>query len=104
MKEYAPRSQALAWERIQGRSASRDAERRNRHSQARAWERGESQKVGWARCFGCPPSKAKEGGQKKTCPPYRLKRYSSFNSGFALILAPSTHFLALSFQATKRHD
>ncbi|MCK5522260.1 MAG: hypothetical protein KAI83_03910 [Thiomargarita sp.] len=36
----SPRSQAPAWERIQGRSASRDAERRDRRSQARAWERG----------------------------------------------------------------
>ncbi|MCK5521720.1 MAG: hypothetical protein KAI83_01180 [Thiomargarita sp.] len=34
------RSQAGAWERIHGRSASRDAERRNRRSQAGAWERG----------------------------------------------------------------
>jgi hypothetical protein len=30
---------APAWERIPGRSASRDAERQNRHSQAGAWER-----------------------------------------------------------------
>ncbi|MCK5524463.1 MAG: hypothetical protein KAI83_15140 [Thiomargarita sp.] len=40
MYRFTPRSQALAWERIQGRSASRDAERRNRRSQAGAWERG----------------------------------------------------------------
>jgi len=36
-----------AWERIQGRSASRDAERRNRHSQARACRVGWNLFQGW---------------------------------------------------------
>jgi hypothetical protein len=34
---------APAWERIQGRSVSCDAERRDRRSQALAWERGAGQ-------------------------------------------------------------
>jgi len=46
--KLSPRSQALAWECIQGRSASRDAERRNRHSQT---EFGNEGKLGFTAIF-----------------------------------------------------